>query len=111
MKFTRIIYALSLTTLTVLGYSQTTIQHKVETYCNTNPRLTHAHYAVSVKDVSKDSLIVAVNEKKSMTPASIVKLYTTSAAIQELEKDFTFKTVIGYTGTIQKGVLKGNPAL
>ncbi|OQA98397.1 MAG: D-alanyl-D-alanine carboxypeptidase DacB precursor [Bacteroidetes bacterium ADurb.Bin217] len=108
MKFTRIIYALSLTTLTVLGYSQTSIQHKVETYCNTNPRLTHAHYAVSVKDVSKDSLIVAVNEKKSMTPASIVKLYTTSAAIQELQKDFTFKTVIGYTGTIQKGVLKGN---
>lgn len=108
MKFTHVICALGFAIIAHAGFSQTTVQNKVETYCNSNPRLTYAHYAISVKDVSKDSVLVSVNDKKSMTPASIVKLYTTSAALQELGSDFTFKTVIGYTGTINKGVLKGN---
>lgn len=108
MKFTHVIYTLGVTLSVAAGYSQNTVQHKVETYCNTTPRLTYAHYAVSVKDVAKDSIVVAINDQKSMTPASIVKLYTTSAALQELSNRYTFKTVVGYTGTIQKGVLKGN---
>lgn len=108
MKFMRFILTCGLIIITLGGFSQKLVQQKVESYCNTNPRLTYAQYAISVKDVKTDSVVVAINEKKSMTPASIVKLYTTSAALQELGKDFRFKTVVGYTGTIQKGVLKGN---
>lgn len=89
-------------------YAQTSVQQKITTFCESSNRLRHAHYAISVKDVHNDSSVVSVNDYKSMTSASISKLYTTAAALDYLTPDFTFKTVVGYVGTIHKNVLKGN---
>ncbi len=47
---------------------------------------------------------------KSLIPASVMKLITTSAAIELLGPDYTFKTSIGYTGKISKffNILNGD---
>jgi D-alanyl-D-alanine carboxypeptidase/D-alanyl-D-alanine-endopeptidase (penicillin-binding protein 4) len=50
------------------------------------------------------------NSGKSLTPASIVKLITSAAALELLGPQYTFKTKIGYTGVLDKrtGILNGD---
>lgn len=89
--------------------AQSTIQKKLDTYCGSNAKLSYSQVGISVKDLQTDSVIASVDANKTMLPASLVKMYTTSAALAKLQPDFKFKTVIGYSGEINnKGVLKGN---
>ncbi len=43
-----------------------------------------------------------------LCPASVWKLATTAAALENLGPGFTFKTQLAYTGSIQNGVLEGD---
>lgn len=45
---------------------------------------------------------------RTATPASITKTLATSTALELLGPDFTFKTKIGYKGTITNGILQGD---
>ena len=55
-------------------------------------------------------IIFEYNSSHSLVPASILKLITSSAAIELLGPDYSFKTRAGYTGTINKrtGALSGD---
>lgn len=70
------------------------------------------HAAVSFCIIDSDSgkTVFEYNADKSLVPASILKLVTTSAALELLGPEYTFKTEIGYTGNIHKlfGLLDGN---
>ncbi|MFH0841314.1 MAG: D-alanyl-D-alanine carboxypeptidase/D-alanyl-D-alanine-endopeptidase [Bacteroidota bacterium] len=61
-------------------------------------------------DAKRGSTIYDHNSGKSLIPASVLKLVTTSAALELLRPDHTFTTAIGYIGTLNSrtGVLKGN---
>ncbi len=48
------------------------------------------------------------NSQLRLTPASLTKIVTTATALQLLGPDFTYKTNISYSGTIQDGELTGN---
>ena len=52
--------------------------------------------------------LVSHNADKKLIPASNTKLLSTGLAIHELGADFKFKTRIGYSGTVEDGVLKGD---
>ena len=52
--------------------------------------------------------VVAYNGDKRLIPASNTKLITTGLALKELGSDYRFETSLGYTGTIEDGVLKGD---
>lgn len=78
-----------------------------------------ASVSLIVKNLSTNTNLLAYNEEKYMSPASLQKLLTTSAAISILGADFTFKTTIelkgNQVGTRFIGVLNivagGDPSL
>jgi D-alanyl-D-alanine carboxypeptidase/D-alanyl-D-alanine-endopeptidase (penicillin-binding protein 4) len=72
--------------------------------------LTNASVSLCVADAEKGDVLIEYNSGISLTPASVLKLITTAAAVELLGPDYTFKTRIGYTGTINKRwhKLKGN---
>ena len=65
--------------------------------------------ALEVRDVSNQKTIFSRNARKSMVPASILKLVTTGVALELLDSSFIFSTRIGYRGFIDSsGLLCGN---
>ena len=52
--------------------------------------------------------IAAINSSKSLVPASVQKVMTTSAALAILGDTFRFKTQIYYNGKLENGVLTGD---
>jgi serine-type D-Ala-D-Ala carboxypeptidase/endopeptidase (penicillin-binding protein 4) len=73
------------------------------------PELQTAEYSFYVYDATTGH-VVAQSPQKSLTPASVMKLVTTSTAMRLLGPDFQFKTRFGYNGTInhRTGTLKGD---
>jgi serine-type D-Ala-D-Ala carboxypeptidase/endopeptidase (penicillin-binding protein 4) len=63
-----------------------------------------------VAEAEKGKILIDYNSGVSLTPASVMKLITSAAAIELLGPYYTFKTKIGYTGKISKrwGRLRGN---
>ena len=72
--------------------------------------LINASVSLCVADADKGNVLIDYNSGISLTPASVMKLITSAAALELLGPDYTFKTKIGYTGSINKrwGRLKGN---
>jgi len=62
----------------------------------------HASVSIYIADSETGEAILEHNAGKSLTPASIMKLITSAAAIELLGPEYTFKTVVGYTGTLNK---------
>ncbi len=64
--------------------------------------------AVYVQAVENNSPILSHNADKSMNPASVMKLVTTSAALDMLTPSYRWKTEIYKDGNVKNGVLNGN---
>lgn len=69
----------------------------------------HASLSVSVRDIASGNAVYSYDAYRSLTPASLVKVFTTAAGFDMLGSSFRFTTTIGYDGEIDnKGVLHGN---
>jgi D-alanyl-D-alanine carboxypeptidase/D-alanyl-D-alanine-endopeptidase (penicillin-binding protein 4) len=62
----------------------------------------HAEVSFCIIDADSGKTVFEYNADKSLIPASVMKLVTTSAALEMLGPDYTFKTSIGYTGKLLK---------
>lgn len=62
----------------------------------------HAQVSFCIIDAGSGNKLFEYNSRKSLIPASVMKLITTSSAIELLGPDHIFKTSIGYTGRISK---------
>src|SRR5664279_708003 len=103
----RIIFLIfALTYLTVSSFSQ---EKTSETFL-ADSSLVHASVSLCVADAKSGDVIIDYNSGISLTPASILKLITSAAALELLGPEYTFKTTVGYTGSLNKrsGKLKGN---
>jgi len=64
--------------------------------------------AITAKDLTDNKLMIDYNGSLKLTPASIVKLITTGAALHILSPSFRFKTEFYYSGEIHDSILNGD---
>ena len=70
-------------------------------------QLKHAIVSLYVTDTDGNK-IFSLNEQYGLASGSTQKVFTSTAAFSLLGEDFTYKTEIGYNGTIDDGILKGD---
>ena len=66
--------------------------------------------SLSILETSAGNRLFEYEPAKSMAPASVLKLFTTAAALELLGRNYKFTTSLGYTGKIDKktGILYGD---
>lgn len=101
----KIVTLLSLFLGTVLA-AQTPLQRYVDKAAD-DPVLRGSLLGVMVRDGS-GAVLAERGAREKLVPASNMKLLTTGAALHELGPEYRFRTGIGYTGTIEDGVLRGD---
>jgi len=62
----------------------------------------------SLIDMETGNEVAAYQSDRVVTPASVLKLWTTAAGLHYLGADFKFKTELLHNGQIENGVLKGD---
>jgi D-alanyl-D-alanine carboxypeptidase/D-alanyl-D-alanine-endopeptidase (penicillin-binding protein 4) len=72
------------------------------------PGIKNASWGLSVKDASSGRTIAEHDPRRTLTPASILKVFVTAAALDRLGPDHTFTTNLYYDGTVSNGFLNGN---
>lgn len=71
--------------------------------------LKYSNIGISIVDLQSGEKIATYNENKSITPASIMKVITSGAALEELGADTRLETKLLYDGSIdENGNLSGN---
>jgi D-alanyl-D-alanine carboxypeptidase/D-alanyl-D-alanine-endopeptidase (penicillin-binding protein 4) len=68
----------------------------------------HATFGFSAMYAQADTILFSYNAQQSMATASVMKVITTSTALNLLGKDFRFETTLEYDGEIKDSVLYGN---
>lgn len=97
----------------IIGQHTYTPKNSIERVANAmmNEKvLKNAAFSFRVVEISTDSVLASYNPKMSLTPASTMKLVTTSAAMAILGSYKRFKTKLQYTGYIDTATctLHGN---
>jgi D-alanyl-D-alanine carboxypeptidase/D-alanyl-D-alanine-endopeptidase (penicillin-binding protein 4) len=72
-----------------------------------DPIIQKSQVGISIRNTATGEIVYDYNGSKSFTPASNLKLLTTSAAISLLGPDYTFKTPLQYSGELINGNFKG----
>jgi D-alanyl-D-alanine carboxypeptidase/D-alanyl-D-alanine-endopeptidase (penicillin-binding protein 4) len=92
--------------LTARSFSQ---EKSSETFLG-DSSLMHASVSLCVADAKTGDILFDYNSGTSLAPASVMKVITSAAALELLGPEFTFKTTVGYTGSLNKrtGKLRGN---
>ncbi|MGC1389450.1 MAG: D-alanyl-D-alanine carboxypeptidase/D-alanyl-D-alanine-endopeptidase [Bacteroidales bacterium] len=101
-----IFFILSLAFMTICSFSQ---EKSSDTFI-ADSSLAHASLSLCVADAKTGELMLDYNSGISLTPASVMKVITSAAALELLGPGYTFQTTVGYTGKLNKrfGRLKGN---
>ena len=88
--------------LFLLSFSQTPLALK-------DSVLTNAGFSVYAMDATSGKVIFST-QQLSLVPASVMKIITTSTALEILGADFKFHTQLGYRGKIndETGILEGD---
>lgn len=84
-------------------------QHSVNDTISNNQLLKHSQFGYYAEICETGTPVLDINGDNSLAPASGLKTVTTSAALNLLGDDFTFKTGFYYSGKISAdGTLEGN---
>lgn len=68
----------------------------------------HATISLLVINNSTGKTVTSVNTETGLAPASCQKVITASTSFEMLGRNYTYKTILGYTGQINKGILNGD---
>ena len=85
-----------------------TIQTRISQYLK-RPGIRSTHWGMEVIDTADNQVLVSLNPDKPFTPASVLKVLTTSAALEKLGPDFRFRTGVYTNGRLlPDGTLAGD---
>ncbi len=73
-----------------------------------DPDFADTHWGVHVLDLTTGETLYARNAQKNFVPASVMKLFTTAAALDGLGPDFRYTTTLYLDGAVRDGRLDGN---
>ena len=62
----------------------------------------HAAASISIINAETGATVFEYGQDKNLAPASVMKLITSSVALEMLGPEYTFTTSVNYTGTINK---------
>ncbi len=71
-------------------------------------QMSNASLSFFVADAETSAAIYSCNGDIGLSPASSQKIFTAIAGYDILGRDFRFMTIVGYNGTVDGGVLKGD---
>lgn len=102
----RSIIFIILLSLSLCSYSQ---EESLQKFLSDSSMI-HASVSLCIAEIDNREYILEYNSDRSLTPASVMKLITTACALDMLGPDYTFKTIIGYTGKFNRktGKLTGD---
>ena len=72
------------------------------------PAFADTHWGVHVLDLTTGETLYARNAEKNFVPASVMKLFSTAAALDGLGPDFRYTTTLYLDGTVRNGALDGH---
>ncbi len=90
------LFLISFVFISICSFSQ---RSSIDTFLS-DSSLIHASVSIFIADPDNGEIIADYNSGKSLIPASVMKLITSAAALELLGPDHTFKTTVGYTGSI-----------
>src|ERR1700758_2258389 len=72
--------------------------------------LQNASVSLCAVDAQTGTVVCEYDSKRSLSPASTMKIITTACALQLLGKDFKYETLLQYSGTFDKttGIIDGD---
>ena len=95
---------LFLSLFTLLANARTPIERFVNA-----PNMRHAQIGFQIREIATNRVIAEYQSQQSLTPASVVKIVTTAAALDILGADYRFTTRLQHDGNIgSDGTLNGN---
>ncbi|HRI22301.1 MAG TPA: D-alanyl-D-alanine carboxypeptidase/D-alanyl-D-alanine-endopeptidase, partial [Panacibacter sp.] len=71
-------------------------------------QMKHATMSLYVVETKTGKVIYHLNEQTGLAAASTQKIFTSVAAFDLLGKDYRYTTELGYDGTVENSILKGN---
>lgn len=87
-----LVFSIFLTTVMQVDAKQIPIVSKFDRIIKDSAVSKNATVAVSIKEATSGRVVYETNESTLLHPASTLKLFTTTAAINTLGKDYNFKT-------------------
>ena len=84
------------------------VRARLSALISSSPLLAKSNIGIMVYDLSADSTIFRYNERKTLRPASTMKLITAITAIDRLGGSYQFRTSLRYTGSVTDNVLTGD---
>ena len=109
MKTIRILLAIA--ACTIISFEVLAQSPKCELLQNkflANKELKNAAVGLYAENLTTGDIVLDYNSDASLTPASILKLFTTSMATELLGSSTRFKTKIAYSGTLEDSVVNGD---
>lgn len=105
----KILVLIFISAIFISAYSQTSVyQQAVNDFLELD-ELKHASVGLYAKNLNTGKVIFENNSDISIVPASVLKLFTTSVALEILDPEKRFKTKLGYDAPITgDGTLNGN---
>jgi D-alanyl-D-alanine carboxypeptidase/D-alanyl-D-alanine-endopeptidase (penicillin-binding protein 4) len=94
--------------LSFIAHSQNNVQRAIDLFFGEKMNL-NSSVSFMAFDIEKGEIVAKLNENKSLTSASVAKLFSSSTAFELLGSDYLTQTRIYYDGFIDKdSILHGN---